>query len=203
MPWFQLELQFFYLYDQEQVQVVFQEKGFMNEKLFNDYFFKRFIPHLQQKRQRTQYNGAALLLMDNLLVHKKVIGCDNKDSYIFLPEYNLHVLFIVPHSSDQTQPLDLGIFANQKRFSQNVNTMKYLSASTNMLHKAIVGMQKASTLSSVVKAFEAAGIVRKVENVNCKIIITLKVDKTKCTSVRHYNFEPNRNEMSRHRVSIV
>ena len=150
------------------MKVVYQQKGFMNEKLFQDYFFNMFIPNMMRKRQKNQYFGPALLIMDNLLVHKKVIGCDQKDSYNFLAEYDLHVLFLVPHSSDQTQPLDLGIFANHKRLAQNVNRVPMLSEMSNMLHRVIVGIQKASTISSIISA---AGIVRKIEQVNSKIVI--------------------------------
>ena len=198
-----LDMDFFYLYDLEQVKIQYQEKGFINEKLFQDYFYNLFIPNLLRKRQMTQYYGPALLIMDNLLVHKKVVGCEPKDSYKFLQEYNLHVLFLVPHSSDQTQPLDLGIFANHKKYSQNINPFPYLSASTNMLHRAIAGIQKATTISSVVNAFDAGGIARKFEQLNSKVVISLHVDKSRCIAVRHYNGLREERRSVQHRLSIV
>ena len=65
-----------------------------------------------------------------------------------------------------------------------------------------VGIQKASTMSSIISAF-AAGIVRKIEHVNSKIVISLQVDKSRCTDVRHYNFKKQEKNSTKHRLYIA
>ena len=184
-----VESDLFKIYNTDDIIFRTQTKGFMNITLFQEYFQNVFLFNLKLKRQKFNYNGPALLIMDNLLAHKKAVNCPADQNYIFLQNENLHVLFLVPHSSDQTQPLDLGIFANQKRYSQNISKMKDFSNSTNLINKAIQGMQQASTTRSIISAFEAAGICRKVQNIISydSFCISLYVDKTKCRAVRHYS----------------
>ena len=186
------EADIFKIYDPKTIVIRHQPNGFINEILFRDYFENLFLTSLQEKRNRYQYFGPALLIMDNLLCHKKVVSCRNDQNYIFLAPYNLHVLFIVAHSSDQTQPLDLGIFGNQKRYSQNVPDIHGVSKYTNLFNKAIQGMQMACTSRAIIAAFESAGITRNIGNPkNMKYLtdvkIKLQVDKSKCRAVRHYS----------------
>lgn len=45
--------------------------------------------------------------MDNFISHQQIMDIIN------LEEYNIKVLFIVPHAGDQLQPLDMNNFGNQ------------------------------------------------------------------------------------------
>ena len=91
----------YYIYDPRKLHWRYQQRGFMTDELFAEYFQNHFIAYLEQKRKVHNYTGPALLLMDNLLAHKKAVGCPANSDYIFIGELNLHVLFLVPHSSDQ------------------------------------------------------------------------------------------------------
>ena len=195
---------FYKIYSPDRIQLRTQPKGFMNLPIFQDYFFNHFLHHLDLKRKNLSYQGPALLIMDNLLCHKQAVGCPKQQSYIFLAPYNLHILFLVPHSSDQTQPLDLGIFGNQKRYSQDIANISELSAFSNLLNKAIQGMEKASTTRAIVSAFDSAGIVRNISgNGNDDLKISLVVDKSRCRGVRHYtSIAPIPNTWSNERIVI-
>ena len=50
----------------------------------------------------TQYYGPALLIKDNLLVHKQVVGCHLKDSYIekFSEEVDVKLFVIATSRSE-------------------------------------------------------------------------------------------------------
>ena len=177
----------YYYYDKDQFVMKFQPKGFMNEVIFQDYFFHHFIIQLQEKRNKLKYIGPSLLIMDNLLCHKKVVNCERNEFYKFIPEFNLHILFIPPHSSHMTQPLDLGIFGNQKLQSQKISEIKQVSKFTNVLNKGIQGMQQACTSRAIVAAFESAGIRRNVIiSEDSTINIQLFVDKGSCRAIEHY-----------------
>ena len=172
--------------------------------MFREFYETIFLVELTRKRVKYQYQGPALLILDNLLAHKKIIGCPIEKDYIFLAPYNLHVLFLVPHSSNQTQPLDLGIFGIQKGYSQNIRNIKNLSPYSNMLNKAIKSMQQASTTDNIIKAFAAAGIVRTLkydERSRC-VKIALIVNRNRCIAVEHIEHEPDNDQYSSTRVPL-
>ena len=160
-----------------------QPKGFMTESLFRDYFENHFLPNLFSHRCMDAYWGPALLLMDNLLSHKKVVGAEPSQDLIYLEKYNLYILFLVPHSSDQTQPLDLGIFGNHKAIAQRTQVPDNLSPFTKRVIRASISLEKASTTVSIINAFAAAGIVRMKDpnSDQCYLI----VDRSKCTKIRN------------------
>lgn len=160
-----------------------QAKGFMTETLFKDYFNNLFLPNLFTHRINDCYWGPALLIMDNLLAHKKAVGAKPEDDLIYLEYYNLYILFLVPHSSDQTQPLDLGIFGSQKAISQRTKVQDNLQEFTKRIIKATQSLEKASNTVAIVNAFRAAGIDRKIDKETGKI--TLFVNRSKCTKVRN------------------
>ena len=89
-------------------RVVSQVNSFINQQIFDDWF-SNFCLNLMQKRIRFHYNGPALLIVDGFRPH---INSLNKFN---ISNLNLYVLFIPAHSSDQTQPFDLGTFGLSKR----------------------------------------------------------------------------------------
>ena len=174
------------IYNPDQICFKYQQKGFMNDVLFKGYFNDHFLNCLSQKRQQLGYEGDALLIMDNLLAHKKAVGCPVDQDHIYIPEVKLHILFLVPHSSDQTQPLDLGIFGSQKRMSQNVKRKKGLSSFSQSLNRALQGIHQSSSPRAITSAFEQGGILRNViyDKQSNKCIIKLFVCYKKCRAIR-------------------
>ena len=61
----------YYIYDPRKLHWRYQQRGFMTDELFAEYFQNHFIAYLEQKRKVHNYTGPALLLMDNLLAHKR------------------------------------------------------------------------------------------------------------------------------------
>jgi hypothetical protein len=99
-----------YGYDAEKVRMVSQSKPFMTVSLFMIWADQVFFPTIEDSRVRTGYQGPALLILD---------GCSSHHQVEFLDEcehHNIYVLFLIPHSSDQCQPLDLVTFGLLKRY---------------------------------------------------------------------------------------
>jgi hypothetical protein len=105
----------------DQVIYAMHESGFINSALFEVWSKQVLFPDVEETRTRIGYERDAHLLLDECSCH----SCD-----VFLDECTGHwiVLHLLPaHSSDQTQPLDLGIFGLQKseakrlRLPQNLN----------------------------------------------------------------------------------
>ena len=88
-----------------------------------------------------------------------------------------------PHTSDQVQPLDLGVFAIQKRFMSSYTPHKKYSDQTRQLIKARVSVQRACVPPVIIAAFRRAGIIHNQTPAG----IFGKVEKRFMTAVRHFN----------------
>ena len=98
--------------------IKFQEKGYANTDLIRYWFEHVFFPELRRKREeereRTGYDGNAVLILDGFSSHK--LALESFD----LKEEHLTLVYLVPHSSHLTQPLDLVIFASQKLYTTKI-----------------------------------------------------------------------------------
>jgi hypothetical protein len=98
-----------YGYDRLNVFLPLQENAFMTTRLFELWAREVFFPAVAQRRSEFGYTGRALLLLDGL-------GSHHTDEFLqTCASQDIDVLFLVLHSSDQTQPLDVLTFALMKR----------------------------------------------------------------------------------------
>ena len=109
-------------YDEDSVLFACQDCGFMTTKLFLKWSEEIFFPELAQRREIEDYQGPAFLLLDGLSSHH----CDR--FFELCDENNVIVKFLVPHSSDQCQPLDLVTFASVKKEFTKKKDLKGLTA---------------------------------------------------------------------------
>jgi hypothetical protein len=73
--------------------------------------------------------------------------------------YGIELLAIPVHTSDQVQPLDLGIFAVHKMESRCVHPHMTMNDQTSKLIKMFCGFQKAVTGTNIIGAFRMGGII--------------------------------------------
>ena len=166
-------------YTSEKVEIVHQENGFIDTFLFEKWADEIFFPEVLRRRAATGYNGRAIAILD---------GCSCYQSDWFLDEctfQNICVIFIASHSSDQTQPLDLGIFAICKGAQQRIRPNKDLSEQSKQIIKLLGGWQAATTPPNIISAFRAAGIISKLKH---NILIS-EVDTSYAHKVRHFNIQ--------------
>ena len=64
-----------------------------------------------------------------------------------------------PHSSDQTQPLDIGFFVAQMAKMNRMSVPEGLYKQSVQLIKIIDSFRQSSTISNVIASFRGAGIV--------------------------------------------
>jgi hypothetical protein len=88
-----------------------QENGFITIKLFEKWVGAVLTPYFSAVRMHTGYNGPAILILDGC-THHAIEGIQ-----VGLRAKRIYLAPLHPHSSDQTQPLDFGVFATVKRFS--------------------------------------------------------------------------------------
>lgn len=161
--------------------IVRQSKGFLTTSNLKQWFDKIFIPELQLKRLKYNYNGTCLLLMDNFISHLQIMDIIDFD------QYNIKVLFIVPHASDQLQPLDLNVFGNQKRQNSAIKNEKFLTSQTNRISRLIDSLWKASSPKNVASAFRSSGLLVTCRSVDGIATIYVGVRRGAARAVRHYN----------------
>ena len=157
-----------------------QENGFYDTEAFCTWADTMFFPELRRLREKYEYAGESVCIIDGFGPH----DCDwfldscTENGVIPLP--------LPPHSSDQCQPLDLGIFHLQKSKSSRMTVDKSLSAQTQQIIRMIDSFKQATTISNVISAFRVAGIKSTYDSKRNMLIP--KVDRTEAIKVRHWAY---------------
>lgn len=146
------------------VMIKFQEKGFTNTELMKVWLTEIFLPFIKQKweieNKRSGFTGDAVLIMDGMSAHAAALRDIN------LADYHLSIIYLVPHSSHLTQPLDLVIFSIQKLYTNQRKIGLKLSNQADKIRSIIKGLQQASTSENIISAFESSGIFHSYPNTN-------------------------------------
>jgi hypothetical protein len=100
---------------------------------------------------------------------------------------NICVIVLPPHSSDQTQPLDLGIFHIAKTGQERIRTFPQLNEQSKQLIKLLSGWQSATTPVNITSAFRQAGILTRLNNET----MIIHIDPEYAIKVRHQKVADN------------
>lgn len=95
------------------LEIVHAKKEYINTWSFELFIRTIFIPSLIQLREKYNYQGPAILIMDNYEPHSLAL------QNVHLENYNVFVHYLLPHASDQLHPLDTEIFLLMKRLINN------------------------------------------------------------------------------------
>ena len=165
-------------YTPEKVLYGKSETGFMNQTLFLQWARESFIPEMKQKRHRLSYDGPILLIMDGFGVH----DCD--EFRTLLEDENIHPLLFAPHSSDQTQFLDLLIFGLQKGEIQQIRIQKHLNWQTIQNLNDLDSWQKVTLPRNILSVFRRGGLVVEWDRSEGRLVAMVDRNSAKC--VRHF-----------------
>ena len=165
-------------YTVDKVHYARSETGFMNTRLFLDWAEHTFLPEVRARRLLFQYSGPAILMLDGFGVH-------HSETFEKLCEdENIVVVYYPPHTSDQLQACDLGLFSNQKRWMSNVSLDQDLNRQTKQAIRIMDSLRMASTPKNIIGAFRRAGIVNRYDD-NRQMLVAY-VDRRYASAVRHY-----------------
>ena len=143
---------------------------------------KLFFSDVRELRNKTNYSETAILILDNL-------NCHINDNFRELCENeNIAVKSISPHSSDQPQPLDIGIFANLKYIMTNANNQKHLNPQSQRIIKMYDSYYTAASPRNAVKAFRSCGIISEYDIE--KQCAYASIDTRYAKKVRHLQPQP-------------
>lgn len=166
--------------DRESLQIVHTESGFINTNSFAYWLRTVFYPHIQKLRKLYSYTGQAILIMDGYKAHE--LALDQQD----LINNNIKVHYLVAHSSDQMQPLDIGVFGIMKRFMGNYKRKDDVSELTNQIIRAHCALLSASHSVYCHSAFKAIGIISKYAFSQDPLYETATFDILMCCKIRGY-----------------
>ena len=172
------------------------DTGFMNARLFLDWAKRSFFPEIRQRRAKTKYEGPALLILDGFGVHHSPAFAE------MCEEENVVLVFLPPHTSDQLQPCDLGLFGVQKRWQSNITLPSHLNKQTKQVIRMIDALRMATTPKNVIGAFRKAGITSQFSFEKGRLMAD--VNPSLATSVRHLSqgFQEGGEPTQRQRVRI-
>jgi hypothetical protein len=150
---------------QEKLTVHSQPKGFITTEIFEAWFDEIFVPELNARRSRQEYNGRAVLMLDGCTAH-------SSPRVNQLCEANNVKLFpLPPHSSNQLQALDLSLFGVTKRLMARVNRMETVNVQSKHIAQVVCAFLSAATPLNIVASFRNAGIGLVVDQdmVRCQV----------------------------------
>ncbi len=161
------------------LRIEHDETGYINSKIFDIWTEKIFIPEVNRRRLEFNYTGPAVLILDGCPSHytEKLFDLCNANT--------IKIFFIPPHSSNQTQMLDLATFHSHK---ENVRSARLFDITNDDLLVDKIQMlydsfQKAASYKTIISSFEAAGAV--FEPNGCMPIVRFSIDFT--TQIWHKN----------------
>ena len=169
-------------YTVDKVLFARSDKGFVTTRLFTRWGRQALLPEVQRRRAELDYDGPALLLLDGF-------GCHQSAEFVeMLEEANILCVFFPPHTSDQLQPCDLGIFGNQKHYQSRITVEPTLNRQTKQVVRMVDSFRCATTPKNVVGAFRKSGLVTFLDET---MRLMIRVDRSHATAVRHFQGEPD------------
>ena len=161
-------------------QIVTSSSGYVNTETFKKWVTEIFIPSLNDLRKKYNYYGKAVLILDGFSPHKIVFD------QIDLQKENLIIHYLVPHSSDQTQPLDLCIFGLMKKFMNDLHPPPLLTYQSKQLYKIHQAIYRSCLPINCRSAFRSIGITVKNKIVNQTFVEEIEYDLLSITSITGY-----------------
>ena len=153
-------------YDSEKVVFASSPEGYITKELFMKYIEHIVLPYVRWTRKSTGYNGHAVLIMDGCSCHR-----DPALDQVF-DENGVIVVFMPAHSSDQLQPLDVGIFGNLKQAQSRIHTPSHMTLQTQQVIRALAAFQAVAHPYAVTSAFRKAGISPVCRNGKVYVAVT-------------------------------
>jgi hypothetical protein len=137
----------------------YQENGYITTTRFESWIQDVLVPYVQCKRlvlsmeRGAQYEGWAVLLLDGCRCHNTA-GVED-----LLRREKIRLFPLPPHTSDQLQPLDLGIYGIFKRYFMKRLSLRVTNRQVAEVIRMCDAWQSATVAHNVVTAFQAAGLV--------------------------------------------
>lgn len=145
-------------YTEDKVILAHSDTGFITSALFERYVTDVLIPNINLRRWELNYQGPAVLIWDNCSCH-----CNNEILEL-LEGQNIRLVTLPPHSSDQLQPLDVGLFGNMKGAQSRVHVPEEMTMQSRQVIRILSGFYATFHPLAITSAFRRAGVSLKWES---------------------------------------
>jgi hypothetical protein len=125
----------------------------MTSRLFELWAVVVFFPAVGERRRTFGYEGKAILILDGLASHHTSLfeeQCRARD---------IELVFVVPHSSDQTQPLDVITFAVLKGHFASARVARVNTEQSTKIVRMLGPFYAATAPHLVIEAFMSMGLI--------------------------------------------
>ena len=139
-------------YTSDEAIFVKSANGYITRDLFERYLVEVVVPYINLRRHELEYRGYAVLTMDNCSCHT------SQDVERICRENGVRLVFLPPHSSDQTQPCDLGLFGNMKGAQSRVHPPPDMSVQSRQIIRILSAYRAVCHPLAVTSAFRRAGL---------------------------------------------
>ena len=145
------------------------DKGYVNRELFERWLLEAFEPYVVTLRSTYGYSGPGLIIADGCTAHKTEVFnsvCER---------LNLRIFFLPPHSSNQLQVLDLGLFGIHKTLVKklSIDEVQEESQVVQIIVQIMNAWYSACTPSNIQGAWRAMG-ARYIQNSDDRPRVCLK-----------------------------
>ena len=145
-------------YTPEETVFARSANGYITGELFQKYISDVVIPYINIRRHQLRYDGYAVITMDNC-------SCHTSPEVERLCRLNgVKIVYLPPHSSDQTQPCDLGLFGNLKGAQSRVHPPDWMSVQSRQIIRILSAYRAVCHPLAVTSAFRRAGISTYLRN---------------------------------------
>ena len=139
-------------YGEDQCVFVHSQNGYITRDIFERYIRDVFIPYVNVRRSDLGYNGWSVLTMDQCSCH-----CGETIRRI-CEENGVRLVYLPPHSSDQAQACDLGLFGNLKAAQSRIHAPEEMTLQSRQVIRIISAFQATRHPLAITSAFRRAGI---------------------------------------------
>ena len=153
-------------YTQDRVVLAHSETGFVTTEIFIRYVKEILIPHINFRRWELNYSEPAVVIWDNCSCH-----CHDAIREL-LDVNNVRLVSLPPHSSDQLQPLDVGLFGNMKGAQTRVHVPDEMSMQSRQVIRIWSAFHATFHPLAITSAFRRAGVSTRLESGRLFCVVT-------------------------------
>ena len=152
-------------YGPDQVLLGYSPKGYITKELFDQWLKEAFVPSVKRIRQQYGYYGPGIVIAD---------GCTAHSTPYFnqvLQDLGLKLFLLPPHSSNQLQVLDLGVFAIHKSLIRRLKLEEVENESeiVQIIVKIMNSWISCCTPTNIQSAWRAMGAIYELEGAAVRI----------------------------------
>jgi hypothetical protein len=142
-----------------------QQKGYITAQLLDNWFTSIFLPELAARRRAYNYDGPAVLPFDICTAYQSILFAQ------IHKEHAVRVCLFPPKSSNQRQPLRLGLFRATKWFLRRVNSLDSANIQTKHIAPMVCSFIAAGVPVNIERTFIMSGIclIKNEDRVLCAV----------------------------------